>query len=62
MTWLRALSLLALLAVAGPAAAQAVSLSVLAANPVRYDHRTVTVTGCPCRSLSSGSLTMMRIR
>ncbi|OFW53384.1 MAG: hypothetical protein A2146_07445 [Actinobacteria bacterium RBG_16_67_10] len=45
MTWLRALSLLALLAVAGPAAAQAVSLSVLAANPVRYDHRTVTVTG-----------------
>ncbi|MBI2529003.1 MAG: hypothetical protein HYV93_23845 [Candidatus Rokubacteria bacterium] len=45
MTWLRALLLLALVATAGPAAAQPVSLSALAGNPVRYDHRTVTVTG-----------------
>ena len=45
MTWFRALWLLVLLAATSPAAAQAVSLSALATNPVRYDHRTVTVTG-----------------
>lgn len=45
MIWLRALCLLGLLATAVPAAAQPVSLSALAANPVRYDHRTVTVSG-----------------
>ena len=45
MTWFRSLWLLVLLAATSPAAAQAVSLSALATNPVRYDHRTVTVTG-----------------
>jgi len=45
MNWFRALCLFLLLAVPGLATGQAVSLSAIAANPVRYDHRTVTVTG-----------------
>lgn len=45
MIWLRALCLLGLLSAPVPVAAQPISLSALAANPVRYDHRSVTVTG-----------------